>query len=291
MYRTGTALNRFNLQAAATTRRILTAVVLAQSWDAYSGSTNAQQNGAAYAQQQQQADGARSIEQQPHRFVLSASNFATHFAMHNNMHSMLEFVEDLFAVRIPKFITFAVIVSFSLVIAKILPLIFDEILRRFRTPENYRAGFWLFLQGLIVVFGIWLGLAAVGIDFFGILFTFGVITIGITQAIGAPLGNIFSGFMVQTEGYVRRGQDITVEGVRGIVVDIGLSSVTIKRIDANILSVIPNNHFSQVRVDINLPDDGTSNVLRTESVAIGPMAVSSSSSSTSAYALHKTKNR
>lgn len=282
MFRSRSALSAFGDQASATTRRVLMAILLSQTWQ--------QQQTAAQPSvgQQQQPDVARQIDPQQHRFVLSASNFAAHFAMHNNMHSMLEFVEDLFAVRIPKFIAFAVIVIFSLVVAKILPLIFDEILRRFRTPDNYRATFWYILQGIIVVFGLWLGLAAIGIDFFGILFTFGVITIAISQAIGPSLGNVFSGLMVQTEGHVRIGRDITVEGVRGIVVEMSLSAVTIKRVDANILSVIPNSHFSQLRVDINLPDDGA---LRTVVPLDGMQHLPMSISSQSAYHLSKPKHR
>jgi small-conductance mechanosensitive channel len=207
-------------------------------------------NGRQFVGGQEQAAAAAN-EQQP-RFVLSHSRTFASSVILQNVHNVMSFVEELFAVRLPRFGIFIVIFAFGIVLAKIVPLVFDDILKRFRVPRHYRACFRYLLQIGIFVLGLWLALASVGIDFVGIVLTFGVVSIVISAGVSGTISNVFSGIMLQTNDMVQLGHDITINGIRGIVVDMSLSSVSLQRVedDSNTV-VVPNNYFSQYPVQIH----------------------------------------
>lgn len=192
----------------------------------------------------------RAAAAQPHKFVLSKSVLGGHFSMDENMHSIMDFVEDLFAVRIPKFVTFAVILIFAIILANIIPMIFDEIGRRFQAPRNYRAVVHYFVEISIIILGLWLALAAVGIDFLGIVLTFGVVTIAISAGVSIYVSNMFGGIQLQTEGRIQVGQIISVNGTRGMVLEMTLSCVAVRLMDdkgalTTTVGDIPNHYFPQ----------------------------------------------
>lgn len=189
--------------------------------------------------------------QPEHMFVLSHQAFAAHFNLQQNWHSVMAFGQELIAVRFPKFVGFAIIFTFALVLAYVLPMLFDEILRRFQTPRNFRRLFDILAKLTIVIIGLWLGLAAVGIDFFGIVLTFGVITIAVSYGIGQIVSNVFGGIMLQTNDRVQVGSDISIQGIRGVVVEMTLECVMLQsHATPGAEECIPNHWFGQFPVTI-----------------------------------------
>jgi len=230
---TGAAL--LSAQTQATLRQISALVLLHQST----------------AQQQQ------SNDEQP--FVLSHTNGnVAHTALMRNVKMLMSFVEELFAVRLPRFAIFAVILTFGVILARVVPLVFNEILRRFRVARHYRACARYLLQIGIFVLALWLSLAAIGIDFVGIVLTFGVVSIVISAGVSGTVSNVFGGIMLQTDDTVQYGHDITINGIRGIVVGMSLSSVTLRRFeDKSNYVIVPNSFFSQYPVQIHRDTSNT----------------------------------
>jgi small-conductance mechanosensitive channel len=197
-----------------------------------------------------------------HSFVLSSSAFAVHFSMADNMHRLMEFVEELFAVRIPKLIAFLVILSFACVLALIIPMLFEEILRRFQTPKHYRNAFRYVLQISIVIIGLWLALAAIGIDFLGIVLTFGVVSIAISPGIGSLVSDVTGAISLQTNDIIQVGTELTINGLRGVVIHMTFSKVGMQASDdPQDIIWVPNAWFGSYPIRIHrgaLHNDGSS---------------------------------
>lgn len=185
-------------------------------------------------------------------FVLSLGSFAAHFSVKAKIHSSMAFVEDLFAIQIPTFFAFFIIFAFAIVLATIVPLLFDEILRRFQAPRNYRTCFELTLKLIIVIFGLGLALDAIGISLTEIIFSFGVLAIGISSGITLPVSNISSGLTEQATNFVHIGDVIRIGENTITVTEMGLFNVF--GVNARGAKVkVPNHYFSQYSVE-NLTD-------------------------------------
>jgi len=178
--------------------------------------------------------------------VLSHKEISARMSLAVGARATLDFVEDLFAVRLPKFAIFLVIVAFGLFAMRIIPLFVDEIARRFGAPRHYRALISYLLHIGIFVFAFWLALAAIGIDFFNIVLSFGVISIVLSVGLSGIIGNVFSGIMIQINDTAQRGSDVTINGVRGTVIEMSVTSVLLRlHDDADDLVFVPNTHFTQ----------------------------------------------
>ena len=188
--------------------------------------------------------------------VLSHQQLGARFSLAIGARSALNFVEELFAVRLPKFAIFSVVIAFGLVGMRILPLFVDEIARRFGVPRHYRALVSYLLHIGIFVFAFWLALAAVGIDFFKIVLSFGVISIVLSVGLSGIIGNVFSGVMIQVNDTVQRGSDVTINGVRGTVIEMSVSTVLLRlHDDPDDIVFVPNAHFTQSSVRRHIGDN------------------------------------
>lgn len=188
--------------------------------------------------------------------LLSHESVGARLSLAAGARATLNFVEDLFAVRLPKFAIFLVIVSFGLLAMRIIPLFVDEIARRFGVPRHYRALVSYLLHIGIFVFAFWLALAAVGIDFFNIVLSFGVISIVLSVGLSNIVSNVFSGIMIQINDTVQRGSDVTINGVRGTVIEMSLSAVLLRlHDDPDDLVFVPNSHFTQSAVRRHIGDN------------------------------------
>jgi hypothetical protein len=184
-----------------------------------------------------------------HVKVLSKTNIASALSLAQGAQQAMDFIEDLFAVRLPKFILFAVIFGFGLLLTNILPLFFEEVLMRFGAPRHYRAAWSYFLYIGVFLASLWFALAAVGIDFFGVIITLGVVSIAVSVGISGIISNIASGFTIQINDIAEIGQDIEINSVRGIVVEMNLSNVIVRLADgSNDIVFLPNSYFTQYPV-------------------------------------------
>lgn len=195
----------------------------------------------------QEGDGGAAGSQGPHIKVLSRENIARSLSMAEGARAALDFVEDMFAVRLPKLFIFAIIFGFGLLLTSVLPIFLEEVLSRLGAPRHVRVG-WGYLTYVATFIGaLWVALAAVGIDFLGIVLTLGVVTIAVSVGVQAIIGNIASAFTIQITDKAELGQDITVNGVRGIIVEMNLSDVVLRLPDGDIV-FLPNNYFTQYPV-------------------------------------------
>lgn len=195
-----------------------------------------------------------SDETHENNYVLGANpQHGIRATVAHNVSTAMVFVEELFAVRIPRFLVFSTIFLFGLILATIVPLIFRDILLRFRVARHYRTLVQIVLQIYIFVLSLWVALAAIGIDFVGIVLTFGVVSIVISAGMSGVVSNAFAGISLQTSGLIDYGHDIEITGQRGIVIAMSITSVTIRTTKENdeIIVVIPNSHFDSAAYKIH----------------------------------------
>ena len=145
-----------------------------------------------------------------------------------------------------------------------MPLFVDEILQRFGAPRHYRAVLSYLLPIGIFIGSLWLALAAVGIDFVGIVLSFGVLSIVLSVGLSGIIGNVFAGIMIQISDLVQPGNDIEINGVRGTVLEMSLSNVLLQRHDdPDDFIAVPNSHFTQFPVRRHVgANDRSSDALR-----------------------------
>jgi small-conductance mechanosensitive channel len=187
-------------------------------------------------------------------FVLSVENIAQRFQFAATWDTAMVVAEDFFAVRLPKFIAFWIVIAFGALLAYILPRAFEEILRRFQTPRHYRKAFrWPFIIALAIG-TLWFALALVGIDFIGIALSLGAAAIFFSSGIGPTVSNTASGIDEQISGDLDIGTEISIANYHGYVEEMRLQKVKIRDFDnpADVV-LIPNNYFSQYPLRVHGP--------------------------------------
>lgn len=185
-------------------------------------------------------------QEQDQAGVFSRRHLVTALSWQSGPRVMLDFVEDLIAVRFAKFLLFITVLGFFIVVTYFNTYMVRELLNRFGAPRNVGMALgWIVYFGTLIT-GIWLSLAVVGVELLGILLTFGIIGIFIGPAVGTWVVNVVSAIWIQISDKVELDQLISVGGDLGYVVDMTLSDVIIRRYDDTTKIVyIPNSHFFQ----------------------------------------------
>ncbi len=191
-----------------------------------------------------------ALSQQEYISVLSQKNLASLVSVEHGTRLALNFIEDLFAVRLPKLIIFSVIFSIGMLLVFIVPLVFDEILWKFNAPRNWRAVINYALRVSIFLATLALALAAVGVDFVGFIFSVGVVAIVLGAGLQLIVSNISGGVWIQVNDIVEVGHEIDVNGIRGIVVETNLGYVVVRLVQPpHNLKFIPNSWLVQFPVE------------------------------------------
>jgi hypothetical protein len=176
--------------------------------------------------------------------ILSHEHVAGALSVSAGVRAAEDFIEDLFAVRIPKLIVFFVILTFGLIVTRVVPMFVDEILRRFSAPRHYRAVVSYLLHIGLFIGALWLSLAAIGVDFLGIIVGFGVVAIVISVGLSGPISNVFGGIILQINDNVQPGSLISINGLSGTVLEMNLFKVVLRRTDdVDDFEFIPNAQF------------------------------------------------
>ena len=161
----------------------------------------------------------------------------------------LSFLEDIFSVYIPHLLIFLFVLFLGLVLTRVVPAFVDIILARILVPRHYRIATRYVLSTSIFIASLWLALAVVGIDFFAILVTFGVFSLVISVGISNVVSNVIAGITIQIEDLAEPGYDVSVNGVRGIVLYTTITNVLLRKLeDADDVVYVPNNFFVQYPV-------------------------------------------
>lgn len=106
----------------------------------------------------------------------------------------------------------------------------------------------LFILGILFILKEW------GINITPILASLGIAGLAIGLALQPTLSNIFAGISLILDRTFKKGDIIEIEGITGIIEDIGLRTTKIKTYDNDIV-IIPNNNLATSKI-INhlLPD-------------------------------------
>lgn len=99
----------------------------------------------------------------------------------------------------------------------------------------------------VVVFGIFAGLAALGISLQSFALVFGALGVGIGFGLQTIVGNFFSGLILLFERPVRVGDTVVIAGDMGVVRKIGLRSTIVVAIDHTEI-IVPNSDLISEKV-------------------------------------------
>jgi len=97
-------------------------------------------------------------------------------------------------------------------------------------------------RGVVWFMGVYLALQEVGIELLGILASLAVFSIIIGLAVQQTLGNMLNSFMLAIDQPFEVGDRISVEGVTGTVMSVGILSTKILTLTEELV-VIPNNRL------------------------------------------------
>lgn len=198
------------------------------------------------------AAGAASAKSLHENNILSSNNPDANLSLDGGRHNALVFLESAFAVTAPKIFTFIVVLMFGMVFTAIAPPHIDEILRRFGAHDHHRALTEYLLYIVMFLSALALAMASVGLEPSEIVRNFSVISITLSIALGAVVGNVISGIVLQLNGIARIGHRINVGGFEGTVFHTNLSFVFIRR-ESGAMSFMPNIWIASMPGDYDLP--------------------------------------
>ena len=202
----------------------------------------------------QQQQGEEEEIQRQQVSVFSRKTIYAAFSLQTGPRILLDFVEDLVAVKFAKFLLFLFVFCFFLVINHFNTYLVREILLRFNVPPNIRTAIgWIVYLGTFIT-GVWLSLTIVGVDFFGILITFGIIGFVVAPGVGTFVINAVSAIMIQITDKIELGYIISVGGQHGRVIDMTLSDVIIESTEnPGEVTYMPNSLFFQTPMIRHVP--------------------------------------
>lgn len=203
-------------------RQVLAFIILHQL--ALTASPEAAGSGASAQQQQQEIVNDN---------VLSQENMAQAMSWTHGSRMVLNFTEDLIAVKIPKIIVFvSILLFFWLLTSVVMPYINGVLVRaEARKSVQIIVNFSMYL--LLIFLALAVALAAIGIELFALLVAFSVIGVALATSIAVIVNNITGGYSVQVNEMFGVGDTVTIEGTTGVVVWLNLTHVALESLDGN----------------------------------------------------------
>jgi potassium efflux system protein len=135
------------------------------------------------------------------------------------------------------------------------------VLPRSRTDPGLAHSVATFVQFLIVILGLWIAIATLGIPLSSLTLLITALTVGIGFGLQDVIKNVMGGVILLSEGYVQPNEVFRIGGDTGVVERIGLRSTTI-RTWAGEQVIVPNGLLIAEKVS-DLTD------LRRVEVAVG----------------------
>lgn len=175
---------------------------------------------------------------------VSADIAARRLNMRAGFHNMTDFIATAMFALVDIGVVL-LILAFTVAAIYVLPSVIDDILRRFNAPRHIRAIVQTTLRVLIGVGGLWLALNAVGINFLGIVLSFGVVSIVLSNGVGTAISNAVAGMLHNTED-LQPGGRVMIYDVSGTVQEAGFLTLRIQLDDSDKIIVVPNNSFLQM---------------------------------------------
>ena len=140
---------------------------------------------------------------------------------------------------IDKLIVGAIIFVFFFLIAWIIGRSF----RHFAKKNDARLAITLgrLVRNLLLIIGIIVAISSTGTNVSGIVAGIGLWALAIGYGLQYIFANIGAGFMIMLSGEIKKGDNITIYGSSGVVVNMNLRYITLQNGDT--INLIPNNLF------------------------------------------------
>ncbi len=118
-------------------------------------------------------------------------------------------------------------------------LFLARVLPRTETDPSLARSVSSFIQFAIVLVGIWIALAALGVSLSNLTLLVTALTVGIGFGLQDVIKNVMGGMILLGEGHVRPNDVLRVGSATGVVERIGLRSTTIRTLDGSQV-IVPN---------------------------------------------------
>jgi small-conductance mechanosensitive channel len=126
-------------------------------------------------------------------------------------------------------------------------LFLNAVLPRTRTDLELAHSVAGFVQFLIVVAGVWIAIASLGIRFSNLTLLISALTVGIGFGLQDVIKNVMGGIILLGEGHVKPRDVFRIASETGVVERIGLRSTTVRAFDGSLL-IVPNADLIATRV-------------------------------------------
>ncbi|MSP52977.1 MAG: mechanosensitive ion channel [Gammaproteobacteria bacterium] len=138
-----------------------------------------------------------------------------------------------------KLITGAIIFLIFFLIAWIM----GRILHHFTKKNDARLAltFGRLVRNLLLIVGVIVAISSTGANISGIVAGLGLGALAIGYGMQYIFANVGAGFMIMLSGEIKKGDNITIYGSSGVVINMNLRYITLQNGDN--LFVIPNNLF------------------------------------------------
>ncbi len=128
----------------------------------------------------------------------------------------------------------------TLLIAALIRRLFHRLLGK--APERGVRGVSRVLQLLIYAVGVLAVLAALNVDVSSVVISLGAASIALSFALSTLINNLVAGFLIQADGSVRVGDNVSFGGIDGRVVRMRTRAMMVVTKDGAIVFV-PNAYF------------------------------------------------
>jgi small-conductance mechanosensitive channel len=126
-------------------------------------------------------------------------------------------------------------------------LFLNAVLPRTRTDLELAHSVAGFVQFLIVVAGVWIAIASLGIRFSNLTLLISALTVGIGFGLQDVIKNVMGGIILLGEGHVKPRDVFRIASETGVVERIGLRSTTVRAFDGSLV-IVPNADLIATRV-------------------------------------------
>ncbi|MFN2289561.1 MAG: mechanosensitive ion channel family protein [Anaerolineae bacterium] len=114
------------------------------------------------------------------------------------------------------------------------------VLPRTNTDPDLAESAASFVQFVVVVVGVWIAIATLGVQLSNLTLLISALTVGIGFGLQDVIKNVMGGMILLSEGYVRPNEVFEISGESGIVERIGIRSTTVRTWDGSQV-IIPNS--------------------------------------------------
>ncbi len=147
---------------------------------------------------------------------------------------------ELFGYDLFQLVRVAVVIVATYVVGLVGSRVIHGIIKKAPLPQNVEAGIVRLFRIIVYVAGLFAVVSQLGIDLTGIVFGLGAFSIAVSFAMSTVIQNLVSGILVMGDRAFVAGDEITVMGLSGRVVRIGLRTTVIEQEGGNRVFV-PNS--------------------------------------------------